>query len=142
LDINLRKKLVKCYIWIIELYGAEILTLQKVDQKCLESFEMRCWRRMESISWTDHVRSEVLHTTREKRNILHSVKRRKADWLGNILHRNCLLKHVIEGRIEGEIEVTGRQGGRHKQLLNDLMEMRILEMERVSSRSYCAEKLL
>ena len=108
LDINLRKKLVKCYIWIIELYGAEILTLQKVDQKCLESFEMRCWRRMESISWTDHVRSEVLHTAREKRNILHSVKRRKADWLGDILHRNCRLKHVIEGRIEGEIEVTGR----------------------------------
>jgi hypothetical protein len=35
---------------------------RKVDQKCLESFEMWGWRRMENISWTDHVRNEgVLH---------------------------------------------------------------------------------
>jgi hypothetical protein len=58
LDLNLRKKLVKCYIWSIALYGAETWTLWKVHQKCLESFEMWCWRRMEKISWTDHVRNE------------------------------------------------------------------------------------
>jgi hypothetical protein len=45
LDLNLRKKLVKCYIWSIALYGAETWTLRKVDQKYLESFEMWCWRR-------------------------------------------------------------------------------------------------
>jgi hypothetical protein len=45
LDLNLRKKLVKCYIWSIALYGAEKWTLRKVDQKYLESFEMWCWRR-------------------------------------------------------------------------------------------------
>jgi hypothetical protein len=45
LDFNLRKKLVKCYIWSIVLYGAETWTLQKVDQKYLKSFEMWCWRR-------------------------------------------------------------------------------------------------
>jgi hypothetical protein len=55
LDLNLRKKLVKCYIWSIALHGAETLTLQKVDQKYMESFEMSCWRRMEKISWTYHV---------------------------------------------------------------------------------------
>jgi hypothetical protein len=47
LDLILRKKLVKCYIWSIALYGAETWTLRKVDQKCLESFEMWRWRRME-----------------------------------------------------------------------------------------------
>jgi hypothetical protein len=52
LDLNLQKKLVKCYIWSIALCGAETWTLQKVDQKYLESFEMWCWRRMEKISWT------------------------------------------------------------------------------------------
>jgi hypothetical protein len=57
LDLNLRKKLVKCYIWCIALYGAETLTLWKVDQKCLESFEVWCWRRMEKIKWTDRVRN-------------------------------------------------------------------------------------
>jgi hypothetical protein len=46
LDLHLRKKLVKCYIWSIALYGAETGTLRKVDQKYLESFEMWCWRRL------------------------------------------------------------------------------------------------
>jgi hypothetical protein len=44
LDLNLRKKLVKCYIWSIALYGTEMWTLRKLDQKYLESFEMWCWR--------------------------------------------------------------------------------------------------
>ena len=43
--------------------------------------------------------------------------------IGHILCRNCLLKHVIEGKIEGRVEVMGRQGGRNKQLLGDLQEM-------------------
>ena len=50
LDLHLRKKLVKCYIWSMALYGAETWTLRAVDQKYLESFEMWCWRRMEKIS--------------------------------------------------------------------------------------------
>jgi hypothetical protein len=58
LDLNLRKKLVKCYIWSMALYGAETWTIRAVDQKNLESFEMWCWRRMEKISWTDYVRNE------------------------------------------------------------------------------------
>ena len=57
LDLNLRKRLVRCYVWSIALYGAETWTLQATDQKHLESFEMWCWRRME-INWTDHVRNE------------------------------------------------------------------------------------
>jgi hypothetical protein len=51
LDLNVRKKLVKCYIWSIALYGAESWIIRKVDQKYLESFGMWWWRRMEKISW-------------------------------------------------------------------------------------------
>jgi hypothetical protein len=53
LNLNLRRKLVKCYIRSIALYGAETWTLGKIDQKYLESFEMWCWRRIEKISWID-----------------------------------------------------------------------------------------
>jgi hypothetical protein len=53
-------KIVKCYIWSIALYGAEMWKLRKVDQKYLASFEMWCWRRMEKISWTDRVRNEEI----------------------------------------------------------------------------------
>jgi len=106
---TLRKKLVKFYIWSIVLYGAETWSLRAVDQKHLESFEMWCWRRMGTISWTDHVRNEeVLLRVKEQRNILREISKWKANWFGHILRRNCLLQQVIEGKIKGEIEVTGR----------------------------------
>jgi hypothetical protein len=105
------------------LCGAETWTLRKGDQEYLESFEMQCWRRMEKISWIDRVRNEeVLHRVKEEMNILHTIQRRKANWIGHILRRNCLLKHVVEGKIEGRIEVTGNRGRRRKQLLDDLKE--------------------
>ena len=98
LDLELRKKLVKCYVWSIALYGAETWRLRAVDQKHLESFEM--WRRMEKISWTDHVRNkDVLLRVKEQRNILHEIRKRKANWIGHILRRNCLLQRGIEGKI-------------------------------------------
>ena len=111
LDLELRKKLVKCYVWSKALYGAETWTRRAVDQKHLESFEMWCWRRMEKINWTDHVRNkDVLLRIKEQRNILHEMRKRKANWIGHILRRNCLLQRVTEGKIQGGIEVTGRQG--------------------------------
>jgi hypothetical protein len=96
-----------------------------MDEKYLECSEMWCWRRMEKISWTDRVRNEeVLHRVKEERNILHTIKRRKANWIGHILRRNCLLKHVIEGKLEGRIDMTVRLGRRRKQLLDGLKEKR------------------
>ena len=115
----------KCYVWSIALYGAETWTLRAVDQKHLESFEMWSWRRMEKISWTDHVRNEdVLLRVKEQRNILREIRKRKANWIGHILRRNCLLQRVTEGKIQGGIEVTGRQGRRRRKLLDDLKERR------------------
>ena len=86
------------FFWSIALYGAETWTLRAVDQKHLESFEMWCWRMMEKISWTDHVRNEdVLLRVKEQRNILHEIRKRKANWIDHILRRNCLLQRVTEG---------------------------------------------
>jgi len=80
---------------------------------------MWCWRRVEKTSWTDRVRSkEISRKIKEERNIVHTVHRRKANWIGHILHRNCLLKDVIEGKIEGKADVTRRRGRKRKQPLN------------------------
>ena len=88
-------------------------------------FEMWCWERMEKISWTDHVRNEVvLVRVQEQRNILHEIRKRKANWIGHILRRNCLLQQVIEGKIKGMIEVTRRRGRRRNKLLDDLKDRR------------------
>ena len=51
------------------LYGAETWTLRATDQKRLQSFEMRCWGRMEKISWTDHVRNEEVFLTWQERRV-------------------------------------------------------------------------
>jgi len=65
---------------------------------------------MGDISWTDRVKNEeVLHRVKEERNILHRINRRKANWIGHILRRNCLLKHVIEGKIEGRNDGMARK---------------------------------
>ena len=54
----------------------------------------------------------------------HEIRKRKANWIGHILRRNCLLQWVTEGKIQGGIEVIGRQGIRHRKLLDDLKERR------------------
>jgi hypothetical protein len=106
--------------------GAETWTLRAVDQKHLDIFEIWCWRMMEKISWTDHVRNvQVLLRLKEQRNILHKISKRKANWIGYILRKNCLLQQVIEGKIKGGIDVTGRRGRRRRKLLDDLKERRV-----------------
>jgi hypothetical protein len=71
--------------------------------KHLKSFYIFFWRRMEKISWIDHVRNEdVLLRVKEQRNILHEIRKRKANWIGHILRRNCLLQRVTEGKITEE----------------------------------------
>jgi len=76
----------------------------------------------------------------EQRNILHEIRKRKANWIGHILRRNCLLQQVIEGKIKGQIEVTRRRGRSHKKLLDDLKDRRILSIEGGSCRLHFVEE--
>ena len=66
----------------------------------------------------------MLLRVNEQRNILHEIRKVKANWIGHILRRNCLLKQVIEGKIKGEMEVTRRRGRRRKKQLDDLKDRR------------------
>jgi hypothetical protein len=89
------------------------------------------------------VRDEgVLQRVKEKKNILQTIKGRKAIWIGHILRRNCLLKHVIEAAIKGRIQVMGRRGSRLKQLLDDLKESRGYWKLKESTRSHSVENSL
>ena len=63
---------------------------------------------------------DVLIRVNEQRNTLHEIRKRKANWIGHILCRNCLLQQVTEGKIKGHIEVTRRR----KKLLDDLEDRR------------------
>jgi hypothetical protein len=66
----------------------------------------------------------VLLRVKVQRNTLHKKRKRRANWIGHILRRNCILQRVTQGKIQGEIEVTGRQGRRRRNLLDDLKERR------------------
>jgi hypothetical protein len=64
------------------------------------------------------------HKIHRQKHYCECAKRKNASWIGHIWRRNCLLKHVIEGKLEGRIETKGRRGRRDKQLLYDLKENR------------------
>lgn len=61
----------------------------------------------------------MLRMIKEDRSILHTINRKKPNWIGHMLRRNCHLKHSTEGKIEGRIEETGIRKRRRKQLLNE-----------------------
>ena len=68
LNIELRKELIRCYVWSIALYDSETWTLRKLEQKYLESFEMCCWIRMQKIKWSEKVTNEQVLDRNRKAN--------------------------------------------------------------------------
>jgi hypothetical protein len=83
------------------LCDAEIWTLGKVDQKYLYTSEIWCWMKLEKISWADRVKNvELLREVEVENNVLHTIKERKANWIGHISRGNCLLR-IIEGKKDG-----------------------------------------
>jgi hypothetical protein len=59
-----------------------------------------------------------------RKEYIYKIRKRKPNSIGHIFGRNCLLKRVIEGKINGGIEVTGRRGRKRRKLLDDLKERR------------------
>ena len=74
----------KCFVWIIALYGSETLTLRRSEQKRLEAFQTRIWRRTEHVKWTDKIKyAVVLERVGEGRIMLELIKKKKRNWLGH-----------------------------------------------------------
>ena len=87
------------------MYGAETWTLRRNEQKRLETFEMWVWRGMEHVKWTYKIKNAVvLKRIGEGRIpvILELIKKKKRNWLGHWLRRNCLLKDALEGMVNGK----------------------------------------
>jgi hypothetical protein len=100
---DLKKKIVKTIVWPVALYGGETWTLRKEETDRLNAFEMWIWRKMEKVSWKDHITNEaVLKAVGEKRCLVENILRRKKGWMGHVLRGGGLLRDVIEGRMEGK----------------------------------------
>ena len=82
LNIELRKKLARCYVWSIALRGSETCTLRTLEQKYLENFEMWCWRRIEKTKWSEKVANEqVLGRIGKKRTLLNNIVHREDNYV-------------------------------------------------------------
>ena len=90
--------MVRCYVCSIALYDSETWTLKIWEGKYLESFEMWCWRRMEKIKWAEKLINQVRERIGEKRSLLNNILRRKVNWIGHILRRNCLLHDTLKDK--------------------------------------------
>jgi len=65
---------------------------------------------MDNIVWKDRVGNGVLRRGGGDRNVINTVKGETSDWIDHILLRNCLLKHAVEGKMQGRLDVPGRPG--------------------------------
>ena len=66
----------------------------------MEAFKLKVWRRMETISWTEHISNEVLKLVEEERSMLTIIRTRQRNWVGYIMTGDSLQKEVIEGRMD------------------------------------------
>ncbi|KAL4132882.1 hypothetical protein QTP88_009959 [Uroleucon formosanum] len=109
IHLNIKKRLIKTYVWSVATYGCETWVINDTEKKQLEAFEMWCWRRMERISWIERkTNEEVLRTVGEKRTLIDAIRGRRWKMVGHALrHPEELHNIILEGMIEGK-KTAGR----------------------------------
>ena len=104
MSLSIRYRMVKAYVHSTLLYGMEAWTLNLNCMRRLEAFEMWTFRRLQRVPWTEHATNvSILERMGRDREMLTTVKRRKAAYMGHILRNNKyeLLQLIIKGKIEG-----------------------------------------
>lgn len=113
LTLEIKLRLLRCYVFSILLYGVESWTLTEATTKRLEAFEMWTYRRMLKISWTDKISNiRVLQKLNKVKEIMLTVKRRKLEYLGHIMRNETkykLLKCILQGKVQGKRSVGRRR---------------------------------
>lgn len=104
ISIQTRLRTLRCYIWSILLYGCETWTLKIDTMNKIEAFEMWCYRRILRISWTTHTTNEeILRQLNKERELLITIKTRKASYFGHIIRgtKYYIPRLIIQGKVEG-----------------------------------------
>ena len=133
LKLDLRKRILKAYVWTVALYGAETWIIIKTTKQKLEAFEMWCWRRLEVISWMERKTNiEVLQQVGESREIMKIITIRRLRWMGHVMRHPGLMHDMIEGKIPGK-----RGRGRPRctliaHLLNDTGSFNFAELKKTA----------
>ncbi|XP_055384420.1 uncharacterized protein LOC129614059 [Condylostylus longicornis] len=112
INIALKVRFVKCYVWSVLLYGMETWTLKVAEMNKIEAFEMWLYRRILKIPWIDRVsNAEVLRRINKERELLTTIKRRKAAYFGHVMRNSKyhLLQLIIQGKIQGKRGIGRKQ---------------------------------
>ena len=120
LSVNIRCRVLECYIWPILQYGCESWTISEIYKKKLEAAEMWFYRKMQRISYTAHkTNEEVLRQCNRHRKLIQSIRKRQLDFLGHIIRKRGLEHLALTGRIEGK-RSQGRQRKTYMDNIKDI----------------------
>jgi len=100
LSLEMKRALINSCIWSVALYGSETWTLGKNEERVINAFETRCWRRMLKIKWTDRITNEqVFQRVKEERLLLKTLNNRRHLWIGHIIRHNEFVVNILERAI-------------------------------------------
>ena len=119
LSTKSKVRLLRSLVTSIFLYACESWTLTAELQQRISAMEMRCYRRLLGISYTQHVTNEevrrrITAAIGPHQDLLTIVKTRKMKWYGHVTRSSGLAKTVLQGTVEG-----GRKQGRQKKRWED-----------------------
>lgn len=112
LSLDLKIRMVRCYVLSVLYYGVEAWTLKKLDIRKLEAFEIWLYRRILRVKWTDKVTNmEILKRIKKEKEIIITVKKRKLQYLGHVMRgeKYHLLQLILQGKIQGKRSVGRRR---------------------------------
>ena len=121
ISLELRTRVVRCYVFSVLLYGVESWTLTQALSNKIEAFEMWVYRRILRVSWTERVTNmTILGSMNKKMEVLNAIKRRKLEYLGHIMRNKKynILQIIMQGKIEG----SRRPGRRRTSWLYNLRQ--------------------
>ena len=121
ISLELRTRVVRCYVFSVLLYGVESWTLTQALSNKIEAFEMWVYRRILRVSWTERVTNmTILGSMNKKMEVLNAIKRRKLEYLGHIMRNKKynILQIIMQGKIQG----SRRPGRRRTSWLYNLRQ--------------------
>ena len=116
---------------MLRLYACESWTLTAELQRRIQAMEMRCCRKIQRISYKDHVTNEEVRAKTQQKigpheDLLTIVKRREPQWYGHVSRSSGLAKTILQGTVKG----GSRQGRQKKRWEDNMREWTGLEFAR------------
>ena len=128
INIQLRCRLLKCYVWSTLLYGSEAWTVSTKMLNKLEATEMWFLRKMQRISYTEHVTNvEVLRRAHTTRKLMNEMVNRQVKFYGHVMRKDKIENLVSTGYVEGK-RARGRQRETHLTYLQKMKEKTPIEL--------------